>query len=351
MMSKAADKHAGMHFPFTDGIEGLQGAELREGIRGFRLPLPFALDHVNCWLLGEAGDHVLIDTGVDLPSTRELLQHHLAALPNNGGVPTPERLLATHFHPDHIGLAGWFSAAGSALLGSGIETTISRLLWNTEDQSYADFYVDWYTENGLPQSVIQTVKKSPNTYKKVVHSPPDESLWTLLEQGQSVELGGHSYEVIIGRGHAPDMIMLYRAHDRVLIAADQVLPSISPNVSVMPRLDDQNPLHSFLETLERLKILPEDTLVLPSHGAPFVGLHARLNVLREHHELRLSEVLEACDEPRSAHDLFAVLFRRELDAQQMSFALGESLAHLHYLENQGKLTRCNHDGVTRFVIA
>ena len=348
-MSVAAHKHAGLTFPFVETADAGNGNTVCDGIAWYRLPLPFALDHVNCWLLGEHGDHVLIDTGVDNPKTRSLWQTQLASLPAAKGVPAPEKLLVTHFHPDHMGLAGWFEQAGSSLLGSQVETEFAAALWKIDDQDYASFYADWYQSNGLPASTVETVRANPNTYRRKVHQPPAPESWSTLSEGQTVLLGGHEYEIMIGRGHAPDMILLYRQHDHVLIAADQVLPSITPNVSVMPRLQDQNPLASFLSTLQTLQALPDDTLVLPSHGAPFRGLKAKLNGLAQHHDLRLSEVLDACTEPLSAFDLFAILFGRKLDAQQTSFALGESLAHLHYLEERAELTRIQEHGVTRFV--
>lgn len=348
-MSKAPHKHAGLSFPFADDAMAGKGNKVCEGIAWHRIPLPFALDHVNCWLLGEPGNQVLVDTGVDNSATRKLWQTHLSSLPLHDGVPVPEQLLVTHFHPDHMGLAGWFAAAGSGLLGSKVETDFAHTLWHVEDQYYAEFYAQWYAENGLPDAAIDSVKNNANSYKIKVHQPPSESAWTALHEGQMINLGGHDYEVLIGRGHAPDMVMLFRASDHVLIAADQVLPSITPNVSVMPRLSDDNPLASFLGTLESLRQLPEDTLVLPSHGTPFTGLHAKLDGLAHHHDLRLAEVLAACTEPCSAFELFAILFGRELDAQQTSFALGESLAHLHYLEQQGALEREQINGITRFV--
>lgn len=347
-MSEQTQRHAGLHFPLESSKTRAPGSTVCDGIRQFRLPLPFALNHVNCWLLGGPGEHVLIDTGVAIDSTRDLWREHLSELPHKDGVPVPEQLLVTHFHPDHTGLAGWFSAAGSRLLGSTSEAAISRMLWHTPDQEYADFYADWYTENGLSEQAVQTVRKNANSYRRIVQEPPEEALWTGLSAGQHITLAGQEYQVMVGRGHAPGMLMLYRAIDHVLIAADQVLPSITPNVSFMPRLNDDNPLQSFLDTLQQLKSLPEDTLVLPSHGEPFVGLHARLESLAVHHDQRLQEVLQACDEPRSAHDLFELLFHRELDPQQTSFALGESLAHLCFLEKRGEIQREERDGVSRF---
>ncbi len=354
-MSESSDRYAGLTFPFglSRGVGEADGKAVKvaESIMGVRHSLPFALDHVNCWVLGEPGNQVLIDTGADTPNTRKLWQDNLPHSCSGSGAPRPAALLVTHFHPDHMGLAGWFAEQGVTLLGSAIETDFSRLLWNIEDQTYADFYAQWYASNGLPEATISAVRQNANTYKKLVHQPPEASSWSHLKEGETVNLGGHDYQVLVGRGHAPDMLMLYRESDHVLIAADQVLPSITPNVSVMPRIQDANPLLSFLDSLAKLRQLPEDTLVLPSHGAPFTGLWARLDALNHHHEQRLAEVLDACNEPRSAYELFGVLFRRELDAQQTSFALGESLAHLHYLEANGDLSRIERNGVASFVRA
>ncbi len=354
-MSTHPDKHAGLEFPFgaTRGVGGADGqpVQVADSILGVKQALPFALDHVNCWLLGEPGDQVLVDTGVDMRNTRDSWSEHLSHTTSGGSQARPERVLITHFHPDHMGLAGWFASAGSKLIGTQIETDFSRQLWDIEDQAYAEFYADWYQSHGLPQKTVSTVRENANTYKKLVHRPPPKDSWSYVDQGDTIELAGQDYEVLIGRGHAPHMLMLYRPADKVLIAADQVLPSITPNVSVMPRIKDPNPLKSFLDTLAGLRQLPEDTLVLPSHGAPFRGLWAKLEALEHHHEQRLDEVLQACTAEKSAFDLFDVLFGRELDAQQTSFALGESLAHLHYLEAKGLLCRSEANGVVRFVRA
>lgn len=334
-----------MKFEFDSAPAPAQPLLVCEGIQWLYMPLPFALDHVNCWLLGEPDEQLLIDTGVDNEATRA----HWEAIFGKIGQ-WPKQLLATHFHPDHIGLAGWFENQGcSDFTGSEIEVDVAHSLWSSNNEDYAQVYELWYSENGLPGETVQRVHENGNTYSGKVHSPPAVSRWSFLEEGQVITIAQRQYRVIIGRGHAPDMIMLYRVDDHVLIAADQVLPTISPNVSVMPRLPDKNPLGSFLHTLDGLADLPHDTLVLPSHGLPFRGLHERLHALREHHDLRLEQVHGACSEPQSAYELFPILFRRSLDAQQTSFALGESLAHLHFLENQGRIERLHENGVTRFI--
>jgi glyoxylase-like metal-dependent hydrolase (beta-lactamase superfamily II) len=350
-MSASGAAAGSLNFCYDSVPEPAESWLVCPDIRWVRLPLPFALNHVNCWLLGEPGEQVLIDTGVANNSTIELWQRTLADANAADSMQWPKQLLVTHFHPDHMGLAGWFHNAGVSVVGSEIEVGVSRQLWSIDDRDYGEFYASWYASNGLPDDTVEAVRNSGNRYRSIVHEPPAESDWQFLKNGQKIVLGGYEYQVIIGRGHAPDMLMLYRDCDHVLIAADQVLPSITPNVSIMPRLQDTNPLGSFLQTLMVLKDLPEDTLVLPSHGIPFRGIEARINALAEHHELRLAEVLNACERPQSPYELFSVLFRRELDAQQTSFALGESLAHLRYLEHQGALESDILDGVTRFLRA
>lgn len=334
-----------MDYPFEGTPEPGKKFTVCEGIDWIRMPLPFALDHVNCWLLGDPGSQVLIDTGVNDKNTRDNWQdlfHDIGQW--------PEHLLVTHFHPDHMGLAGWIGEKiAGELLGSDIEINTAITLYGIESEDYESIYAKWYSCNGLPQSTCDAVRSNGNTYKGKVFSLPEKARWRLLTDGQKVKLAGRDYRVIVGRGHAPDMIMLYREDDHVLIAADQVLPRITPNVSVMPQLADNNPLQSFLHTLTTLEALPDDTLVLPSHGKPFKGLKQRLAYLKRHHELRLDEIWQACKQPCSAYELFVVLFSRELDAQQTSFALGETLAHLHYLEQQGRVQRVMEGAIARFV--
>ena len=337
---------ASLAYPFDAPPAPGARRRVADGIDWVRHPLPFALDHVNCWLLGEGGTDeglTLVDTGMADDRTRALWD---AAL---GGT-RPERLLVTHFHPDHAGLAGWFAASGAALLGSAVESAFSHALWHAEPREAAAGYAEWYRENGLPEAAVAAVAERGHGYRAIVAEPPVPGAWRTLAEGDELVLGGRRFRVLVGRGHAPDMLMLHDTAGGLLIAADQVLPLISPNVSLMPRTVDPDPLASFLDSLAALAALPADTLVLPSHGLPFRGLHARLGALAAHHVERLDRVREACREPSTAHELFPHLFTRELDEQQLSFALGESLAHLVHLERRGELERHVERGVQRFVV-
>lgn len=314
--------------------------EIIPGIEWIQLPLPFALDHVNCWYLHGNGSTCMVDTGVHTSATLDYWNNIL----KDTGV--PQKLLVTHFHPDHSGLAGWFATQGAQVLSSEIEWGMVQRLNAIATADYQQFYTQWYKRNAVPQAYIDAVSSAGNTYTAKTVPPPAQCEY--LTAGDTVELGGRQFEVMCGQGHSPDMLMLYSDADKLLIAADQVLPSITPNISLTPNSEDPNPLNSFLVCLERLTKLPEETLVLPSHGLPFTGLHQRIAYLIEHHRLRLNEIEQALSTEQAAAELFSLLFRRKLDHQQMSFALGETLAHLSYLENQSRVVRTERDGVVFF---
>ncbi|HYB42391.1 MAG TPA: MBL fold metallo-hydrolase, partial [Candidatus Methylomirabilis sp.] len=170
-----------------------------------------------------------------------------------------------------------------------------------------------------------------------------------LREGDVVEIGGRRWQAFTVLGHAPEHACLYCPDAGVLISGDQVLPKITTNVSVWPDQPNGDPLRLYLDSLRRFRPLPEETLVLPSHGLPFRGLHLRLDYLRAHHDERLATTVDAIAEPRTASELVPVLFRRKLDNHQLGFAIGETLAHLHYLETQGQARRAvDPAGVHRF---
>ncbi len=329
-----------LSFAFSKAPEAGQLQEILPGVDWVRLPLPFALDHVNCWLLNSATESCLVDTGVNMPDSLNCWDSVFKQRA------LPQKLLVTHFHPDHSGLSGWFANQDTQVLTSEIEWRVVTQLNSIQTLDYQNFYVKWYQQHGIPAGYIEAVSKAGNTYKRITAPPADNPQF--VKAGDKLELAGRSYTVMTGQGHAPDMIMLYCEADQFLIAADQILPSITPNVSLTPNVSDPNPLGSFLDCIERLRALPKETLVLPSHGLPFRGLHQRIDFLQEHHRLRLTEIEQALSVERNANDLFTVLFKRKLDNQQMSFALGETLAHVKYLELESRVVETVRDGLSFF---
>ena len=313
--------------------------EMAPGLFGLRLSLPFALDHVNIWLLAGQGGWTVIDTGVADERTRAAWRGLLGDFLTGRPV---ERLLATHFHPDHMGLMGWLAAeTGAPLWASRTEWLLGRMLAQDQSQSFVEAGRSFDRRAGLPDDLVEQRARRGNAYRPKVTPPP--ARYRRLVEGNAIEIGGVTFEVLIGRGHAPEMICLFAPALNVLIAADQVLPRISPNVSVWPSEPLANPLQEFLSSLERFRALPEDCLVLPSHGRPFRGLRARVDQLIAHHKERLDQVLEACAKSRTAAEIMPELFNRTLDAHQIGFALGETIAHVNYLVESRDLTRREGD--------
>lgn len=311
-----------------------QRVSIVDGIDAVRVSVPWALNHVNCWLLDEpdvGNDSVsLIDTGINTSSTRGVWEQ---VLENRA----PHKTLITHYHPDHSGLAGWFHEQGSPCYAAADEIEVMQHIWSTDTDEYVAEFTRWYQRHGLDDSHIPPLHVVGHGFRKTVAPLPKTNDWTTLQAGETITLGGRTFQVMMGRGHAPAMIMLYCESDNLFIAADQVLPRISPNVSVLPGAPDMNPLASFMASLKELQSLPEDVLVLPSHGDPFIGLQPRIQTLLDHHQLRLDQLRECCTKPVQAADVLSTLFQRELDVQQMSFALGEAVAHLRYLVHTGEL--------------
>ncbi len=318
------------------------------GLEAIRVSVPWALDHVNCWLLSDeaarAGGATLIDTGINTQTTRDVWQGLLADQ-------TPAQVIATHYHPDHCGLVGWFSERGAKVFSHADEIEVMQGIWATDEADYVQEFSHWYSQHGLTQEHIAPLNFVGHGYRKTVSALPENGTWHTLDAGDFLCIGGRRFEVLVGHGHAPAMLMLFCADDKLLIAADQVLPRISPNISVLPGAPDKNPLASFISSLSALKALPEDTLVLPSHGEPFIGLHGRVDTLLQHHQDRLDALRQVCKTSVQAADVLSTLFQRKLDVQQMSFALGEAVAHLRYLASLGELNEVQDAQAVRFEVA
>ena len=334
-----------LHFPVATPPEAGKTLGIAPGVEWLRMSLPFALDHINLWLLEDGPGWTIVDTGYATAETRA--RWELIFAERLGGLPVT-RIIATHHHPDHIGLASWLTERWQApLWTSEKEWLYARLMSRTTDDS-AMLRRDFARRAGLDEAASQVFTEHHKGYRRGVPSVP--SSFQRLADGLVVEIGGREWRVIVGEGHSPELACLYCAETGVLIAGDQVLPQISPNVSVHPHEPDGDPLSRFLRSLDKLRgAVPPDTLVLPSHNLPFFGLHRRIDALAAHHRTRCDEILAACASPQSATQLLPVLFRRPLDRHQLGFALGEALAHLRYLTSRGALVCIpDTDGVDRF---
>ena len=318
------------------------------GVYWLRMPLPFALNHINLWALEDGDGCCLIDAGFGTEPTRLLWQQLLDG-PLAGRPVT--RLIVTHYHPDHVGAAAWLVERTGAELWM---TEAEFLTAHAVREGIAPYSVRHsqahFRRHGLDSERLKAMETRGNAYRSGVPELPARH--RRLMDGEGLTIGGRSWQLRTCFGHAPEHATLYCAALGVLISGDQVLPRITTNVGVWGNQPDGDPLKLFLDSLSIFEPLPLATLVLPSHGQVFCGLHARIADLRLHHAHRLAELAASLVRPRSAAELLPVLFARPLDDHQLMFAMGEIIAHLNYLLYDGRAVReVSADGMIRFVEA
>jgi glyoxylase-like metal-dependent hydrolase (beta-lactamase superfamily II) len=335
-----------------------QPHQIAPGVFWLRMRLPFALDHINLWLLqddngadkraddSEGKGWTVIDCGIATDETRAAWETVFAS--GLDGLPIT-RVIATHCHPDHVGLADWLCRRWNAPLWmSAGEYAFARMMSAALPGSDGTAMLPHFQRHGLTDpEMIERLQGRKSYYPTLVPAVP--VAYRRMQDGDTVRIGAHDWKVMTGFGHSPEHVSLYCAGLGVLISGDMVLPRISTNVSVFAIEPEANPVQHYLDSLKAYHALPAATLVLPSHGKPFRGLHTRIAQLGAHHAERLAEVLVACNSPQTATDIVPIMFRRPLDAHQLTFALGEALAHLHKLWFDGLLQRTiGADGVVRF---
>jgi glyoxylase-like metal-dependent hydrolase (beta-lactamase superfamily II) len=319
--------------------------EVAPGIRWLSMPLPFKLDHINLWLIeeeegGNAG-WTVVDTGIGNAETRALWEKIL-------GKTHVKRVVLTHYHPDHAGNAAWLCERYGAELWTTQGEYLTAHAVRTASAGYTpDAVLAVFRKNGLDEERAARMRGPRNRYADLVPDFPHS--YRRIIEGDEITLGKHRWRAIVGHGHAPEHLSLYSKELNTVIAGDMLLSTISTNVSVWSIDPEGDPLRLFLDSIARYRELPEDVLVLPSHGKPFRGAHRRVEELQKHHESRLEELVQSLEKPQSAADLLGVLFRRPLDAHQTFFAMGEAIAHLHYLYYAGRAERAQgKDGIMRY---
>lgn len=346
---------AQLHYVFGDTLPA-PGATMQvaPGVYWLRMGLPFALDHINLWLLRDDDDDTgpgwaIVDCGIADDATRaaweQVFADHLQGLP-------VKRVIVTHMHPDHIGLAHWLCERwGCRLWISATDWNAARMASQATTGFGGATAADFFARHGLQDpEALAKVRARSNYYASMVPQVPRQ--FRRLMHGVALSIGGRRWRCIAGYGHAPEHMALFCEDLQVLISGDMVLPRISTNVSVIDLEPEADPLPLYLRSLDAMRGLPGDTLVLPSHGKPFTGLQRRIEQLHEHHRDRLADLLAACRAaPCSAADALPVLFKRTLDLHQTTFAMGEAIAHLHALASAGQVRALPvDDGVQRFAL-
>jgi glyoxylase-like metal-dependent hydrolase (beta-lactamase superfamily II) len=324
----------GLRYPFEIAPGPGGAVEVADGVHWIRMPLPFPPGHINLWLLEDDDGWTIVDSGIKRTEIRDLWEQIFNGV--MGGRPA-KRMIITHMHPDHLGLAGWLSVRLRVPLWmTRLEYLVGRSLvlddWDQMPWEILEFFI----RAGFSDQELAAIQQSGyGRFKDDMVSPP--SAYRPIRDGEIITIGGREWQVVVGRGHSPEQATLYCPELGVLISGDQVLPRITPNVSVFAAEPEANPLQAWFNSLRRYKDLPEDVLVLPSHNDPFYGLHDRVDSIIASHEARLERMLDWCKEPMTAREVSLRLFGDRGLGLQNLLALGEAIAHLHYLRGKGKL--------------
>ena len=331
-----------LSYLFDDTPEAGGVREIVPGVLWLRLPLPMALDHINIYLLEDDDGWWVIDTGIAIDPTQSLWENLFASTELRDK--PVKAVISTHYHPDHTGMAGWlceewrvpfYMTQAEYFTGLAFSrTTSDHFSWTSERH---------YIRSGYRPDQVERIRKHFGGFGPYIKPLP--TAYRRLVDSQMLTIGGRRWRVVVGRGHSPEHACLYCGELNILISGDQVIPRITSNISVSGSEPEANPLRDWFNSHEHfLDTLPADALVLPSHNAPFHGLHQRLRQLIEHHEDHLVALEEAClVEAPTAMELLPVLFDRKLDASQVGLAVGECVAHLNYLVHRGQLERAEDE--------
>jgi glyoxylase-like metal-dependent hydrolase (beta-lactamase superfamily II) len=308
-----------------------------------RMPLFAALPWINVWAIADGDGWTIVDTGLKTPDTITAWQ---SAFSQALGVAPVTRVVVTHMHPDHCGMAGWIAERFRAPLWmSRLEYLTCRLMAADTGRGAPAEGVAFYRAAGWDETALERYKAKFGSFGEMIYPLPES--YRRIADGDSLRIGAHEWRVVVGSGHSPEHACLYCPQLQLLISGDQVLPRISSNVSVYPTEPDANPLDDWLNSLAAVKNeVPDDVLVLPAHNSPFRGLHARIDELLESHRAALARLESALATPQRAVDVFAALFARPINLGVLGMATGEAVAHLNYLSHSGRAMReLDGDGI------
>lgn len=335
-----------MIFPFQDPPKPGELIEVAKDVYWLRMPLPFSLAHINLWLLKDHDGWAIIDTGIKSDDTKQLwesiFQQHL-----NGEAVT--RIILTHLHPDHMGLAQWLTQYWKAdLWMTQTEWLYSQLNTAMEHTALPENLAKHFTLLGVAPDIAGNMKNMFSMYSIMMDPLPTQ--YQRVSADDTLDINGKKWTVMIGRGHSPEHACYYCEELNVIIGGDQLLPRITPSISVYPEEPNGNPLGLFLSSLNQFYGLPEDCLVLPSHELPYRNVHQRVDQLKQHHEERCDVILNACTESLTAIDIMRVMFsHRKLSPIDEIMALGETVAHINLLLIREELSRTiDENGLYRF---
>ena len=329
-----------INYPFPNPPAEGEAITVADGALWMRLPLPMALDHVNVYALDDGDSWTIIDTGFDTKKSRaiwgKLLAGPLAGKPVG-------RVIGTHYHPDHIGLVGWFMERGATFATTRTSWLTARLLTLDVQTKPVAETLAFYIRSGMDaKEYALGQNERPFNFADCV--APIPLGYTRLQEGDTIQIGGRTWDIRMGDGHAPEHATFWSRDDNLIIGGDQLLPSISANLGVYAAEPEADPVAEWLTSCQKFKpFATDDQLVLGGHKLPFTGLPLRLRQMEENHHGALDRLMDHLSEPRSAGQCFAPLFKRSIGRSAYGLALVEAVAHVNHLYLAGRAKRTMGD--------
>ncbi len=351
MSNKPSQAHGqahGLTYPFSETPERGKVIEVADGVFWMRHLMPdMGLDHINVWILRDGDGWVIVDTCINTKSAQADWQQVFEEFMQGRPV---TRVIGTHMHPDHIGLAGWIvNRFDAAFMMSRTDYFLCRIMSADTGLKAPPEGVRFYQRAGFSEESLHVYKDRFGSFGSYIFPLPQS--FTRIQQGDEIKIGEHMWRVEMGSGHTPEHACLFCEALNVLISGDQILPRISSNISLFPTEPDANPLQDWIDSCARLRdVFPENVLVLPAHNEPFIGIKKRLQALIDGHENGLARLRDVCATPQRAvdKDVFSVLFKRPIDRNNYFMATGESLAHMMCLVHRGEVSQTLKDDIWYF---
>lgn len=346
-MQAKSEQHNDLTYPFGMGQAPASGQtfEVVEGVHWLSMPLPMVLDRINLWLLEDGDEWVIVDTGLHTSASKDVWNSVIDNVLDGRRV---SKIIVTHMHPDHIGMAGWLTEKFACDLWMSEQefTTCQQFIAGIGEQA-EEIFTDFYVAAGAIDKDNNPVKARASGYSRIIYPLPDS--YHRLQEGDTLTINGREWHIVTGNGHSPEHVCLHCPSLNALLSGDQAISRISSNISVWPFEPEANPLQQWLNSCRDLQNkLPNDLLILPAHQEPFYGLHARLNQLIDGHEEGLERLYEYLATPKTATECFSVLFKRKFNDDINLMAVGESLAHLNYLLSEQRIKKQKIDGINYY---
>lgn len=335
-----------LSFPWAEPPQPGHTLEVAPGVLWLRMPLPFGLDHINLYLLRHEHGWVVVDTGLNTPQSREVWETVFSEV--FAGAPVLA-VIVTHCHYDHSGLLGWlvdrFQCPAYMSFGEYQALFITPPKGDKPDWAFSQFF----RRCGLQEEQVKAFRPMLSQMSYAIDAPTS---FRRLRENDRLRIGERCWRVVIGSGHSPEHVCMYSEDDQLLIAGDQILPRITSSVCITATEPEANPLGDWLASLRRFRTLSDEVLVLPAHERPFHGLHHRLGQLQQHHDAHLEALVSALEnKAQTVAELCPILFPRIRGSFDLLMAMGETLAHINFLRDEGVLTRTLDGEAWRFSLS